>query len=287
MKSIGDIMKEIDGANYSEQYEILEKWQEATGETETLPDLGDLLDWLMARGTKAEAELSKWTRKHDDVDLQELREQFKNSYSLGAQRAYINGLECHLRQAKERGTELDNLFDIQQTRMGEATKLWQEATGETETLPDLGELLDWLMERGTDAEAKVKQLEKNLKKAMNDLRDMSNIKYQFAPAYLFIDMANKALADIEGEPYRHQGVSSDHTGASNKPEQIHADWESLKECVTGLDKWIKDDGIPRKTAEDYLNIAKCTLWLKEQIAEINNTLSDVQAEVIGLTNKSK
>jgi hypothetical protein len=27
MKSIGDIMKEIDGANYSEQYEILEKWQ--------------------------------------------------------------------------------------------------------------------------------------------------------------------------------------------------------------------------------------------------------------------
>ena len=41
--------------------------------------------------------------------------------------------------------ELQAVFDLQQTRMGEATKLWQQATGEHDTLPDLGVLLDWLM----------------------------------------------------------------------------------------------------------------------------------------------
>ena len=41
--------------------------------------------------------------------------------------------------------QLQAVFDLQQTRMGEATKLWQQATGEHDTLPDLGVLLDWLM----------------------------------------------------------------------------------------------------------------------------------------------
>ena len=34
MKSAGEIMKEIDGANYSKQYEILEKWQKDTKESQ-------------------------------------------------------------------------------------------------------------------------------------------------------------------------------------------------------------------------------------------------------------
>ncbi len=46
----------------------------------------------------------------------------------------------------DRIEELDNLFEIQRTRMDKATKLWQKATGRGETLPDLGELLGWLMD---------------------------------------------------------------------------------------------------------------------------------------------
>jgi len=43
--------------------------------------------------------------------------------------------------------ELRQLFAIQRTRMDEATELWRKETGQYYTLPDLGELLQWLMER--------------------------------------------------------------------------------------------------------------------------------------------
>ncbi len=47
--------------------------------------------------------------------------------------------------AEDEAKELWGVFYMYETRMGEATKLWQQATGEHDTLPDLGVLLDWLM----------------------------------------------------------------------------------------------------------------------------------------------
>lgn len=41
--------------------------------------------------------------------------------------------------------EYKALFDLQHTRMGEATKVWQKETGKHDTFPDLGDLLDWLL----------------------------------------------------------------------------------------------------------------------------------------------
>jgi hypothetical protein len=46
-----------------------------------------------------------------------------------------------------RNDDLEAIFQLQWTRMGEATKLWQEETGRDDTWPDLGDLLEWLMER--------------------------------------------------------------------------------------------------------------------------------------------
>ena len=44
--------------------------------------------------------------------------------------------------------ELESLFDLQQTRMGEATALWREHhPGNELVLPDLGNLLSWLLAR--------------------------------------------------------------------------------------------------------------------------------------------
>lgn len=48
----------------------------------------------------------------------------------------------------ENCADMESLFELQQQRMRKATALWQEATGEHDTFPDLGTLLDWLMERG-------------------------------------------------------------------------------------------------------------------------------------------
>ncbi len=42
--------------------------------------------------------------------------------------------------------ELQQLFDLQYTRMGEATKFWREATGRHDVMPDLGDLLAWLVD---------------------------------------------------------------------------------------------------------------------------------------------
>jgi len=60
----------------------------------------DAIRFHPARADKAEAELAKWTRKHDKIDLRALREQAAGSHSLAAHAAYINGLETHLRQAE-------------------------------------------------------------------------------------------------------------------------------------------------------------------------------------------
>jgi hypothetical protein len=43
--------------------------------------------------------------------------------------------------------ELEMLFDLQHSRVTEATKLWQAAHDNTTTLPDLGRLVEWLMQR--------------------------------------------------------------------------------------------------------------------------------------------
>jgi hypothetical protein len=45
-------------------------------------------------------------------------------------------------------SELQATFDLQWKRMGKATKLWQKETGKHDIWPDLGDLLDWLIERG-------------------------------------------------------------------------------------------------------------------------------------------
>lgn len=45
--------------------------------------------------------------------------------------------------------ELRQLFALQRTRMDEATELWRKETGQYYTLPDLGDLLHWLIERGS------------------------------------------------------------------------------------------------------------------------------------------
>lgn len=43
--------------------------------------------------------------------------------------------------------ELQRLFDLQHSRVGEATELWQKATGKEGVLPDLGELVKWLLDK--------------------------------------------------------------------------------------------------------------------------------------------
>ena len=55
--------------------------------------------------------------------------------------------------AERRAQELETLFALQQTRMAEAIRLWQESNNKPDILPDLGDLLSWLIRRTQEAEA--------------------------------------------------------------------------------------------------------------------------------------
>ena len=53
--------------------------------------------------------------------------------------------EAEVRELRAANRELQSLFDLQHRRSQEAIQLWQTATGEHNMVPDLGRLLDWLM----------------------------------------------------------------------------------------------------------------------------------------------
>lgn len=69
-------------------------------------------------------------------------------------------------------SEFKAIFDLQQTRMERATKVWQKATGNN-CLPDLGQLLDWLLstskaekKRASDLEAENARMREALEHAL-------------------------------------------------------------------------------------------------------------------------
>ena len=75
--------------------------------------------------------------------------------NLSDTRSKLATAERERDEARADAKELQDLFSLQQTRMGEATKRWQDATGEHNVLPDLGELLAWLMSGWDEARAQL------------------------------------------------------------------------------------------------------------------------------------
>lgn len=62
--------------------------------------------------------------------------------------------EATIAALREENAQLNQLFAFQHERAMEATKLWREAhPGNDLVMPDLGRLLDWLIDRGDRAEA--------------------------------------------------------------------------------------------------------------------------------------
>lgn len=61
-------------------------------------------------------------------------------------RAGANKLIHELEKYKAENKELQAVFDLQHTRTQKAEKMWQEATGKHHTLPDLGTLIEWLID---------------------------------------------------------------------------------------------------------------------------------------------
>ena len=116
--------------------------------------------WLIAR-LEVEAEENKQLREQiPDVvvtwgsgetaginDAVRLRESVERDFAL-----YRATVSVQLESAERRAQELEALFALQQTRMAGAARLWQEANNKPDILPDLGDLLSWLLSRLSDME---------------------------------------------------------------------------------------------------------------------------------------
>lgn len=74
-------------------------------------------------------------------------------------RRKVRGVQSLNLTLSERLIDLEHLFELQQTRMTEATKAWRIETGRTRVLPDLGVLLKWLLDRHYDQQRRIEELE--------------------------------------------------------------------------------------------------------------------------------
>lgn len=78
--------------------------------------------------------------------------------------------------------EYDRLFAMQQRRMSEATVLWREETGRHGIMPDLGALLQWLMEKHGDLpEVALRALGQLALESHRALAELRETKPQAAP----------------------------------------------------------------------------------------------------------
>jgi hypothetical protein len=110
-------------------------------------------------------------------------------------------LETEALEAGVRISELEALFALQQIRMAEATRMWQAATGKQDVLPDLGDLLAWLMARPAALEALARELRNSLQEMCDaeDAKEYFRMAGALEWAHITIARADKALAGEPGE----------------------------------------------------------------------------------------
>lgn len=57
----------------------------------------------------------------------------------------MTDLQERIKELEQENRELNQLFELQHTRVARADKLWQKAHNKPNVLPDLGVLVEWLL----------------------------------------------------------------------------------------------------------------------------------------------
>jgi hypothetical protein len=114
--------------------------------------------------TDREIAIAAWNRREGDAAEVERLERELAAMTANAERERLDKEDARreiawLRERDEDAEALRCLFALQQARMGEATALWQQATGQEGVLPDLGALLAWLLAEAARLRSRCAELE--------------------------------------------------------------------------------------------------------------------------------
>lgn len=100
--------------------------------------------------------------------FQHVNNNLENYYNdwmfISSARQDIPWLLDKLSKAEEELDDANSLFDLQHKRTVIANKLWQKIQNKPDTMPDLGELIKWLLDRAEKAESLLADKEKELAK---------------------------------------------------------------------------------------------------------------------------
>ena len=120
----------------------------------------------------------------------------------------------HITSVREENAELNELFERQDRRVQAATQLWREETKEWLTQPDLGKLVQWLMDR-----------------ASNALKENADLKLMLATAErLAVETMNEHPPG-SGHSKAYSALFANTYNARETPNALHAELEKLKAAI--------------------------------------------------------
>ena len=154
------------------------------------------------------AEINALLRDFEAAEKRAARERLHGKWAMRAWRlrkdaeslvhSFRLAAEARARAETKKNAELERLFALQQTRMAEATRIWQKATGRQDVLPDLGDLLAWLMARPAVLEALARELGDVLRRALEELS--TYVEASGGHLGILTDVLIRADKVLAGEP---------------------------------------------------------------------------------------
>lgn len=200
--------------------------------------------------------------------------------------------EPELRDVREENEELRALFERQHTRVREATQRWREATGKHLTQPDLGTLVQWLLDGRDAVERENAELKALLGDKATGPRSPSalyeeNLKLKAAIRHHAVQLDDDRCWLDDQRLYAAAGIDSDDVNTTLPPKdeflancaRFHASRQHPKHKYVTFDERLKEALVKAAESDDFVKGVQRTL---EQKLEPAMELVSAQGALIEL-----
>lgn len=155
-----------------------------------------------------------------------------------ALRAQLAAVTKERDEARVDNDELNSLFELQHARVQCATKMWQEHHGKPHVLPDLGELIAWLMAEALAAAVKHDEAREQLRLANVDANE-AGANY------------TDALSDLAQEREQAQSIARQLLVEQERRAKLEAAMETMEQSF----KFATNDAL--RLAAGRVYCSKC------------------------------